>query len=289
MLSTLSKFLPPEVAQDLLKNGIDPTAEVGRRKELSILFSDIRGFTSVSEVMKAEDLVGILNTYLGKMTDIVFHNKGTLDKFIGDAVMAFWGAPSENPQHALAAVRSAFQMSQALKQLNLAFAEKKISPFAIGIGIHTGEVIVGNIGSEKRLDYTVIGDNVNLASRLEGLTKLYALEIVIGPRTYDQVKDQILCREVDHVVAKGKTEALRIYEPICEISVASEQDIRFCEMFNLARKSYTWGQFALAEQQFLQVLKFREDALCRVFLSRIQELQESPPLQWTGTYQAKSK
>jgi len=289
MMLTLSKFLPPEVAEELIRKGIDPTAEVGQRRSLTILFSDIRGFTTLSESRPAEEIVAVLNKYLGKMTEIVFSQKGTLDKFIGDAVMCFWNAPSENPRHPESAVMAALQMSLALKELNQGFAEKGIDPLAIGIGVHTGEAIVGNIGSERRLDYTIIGDNVNLASRLEGLTKQYGVEIIIGPETYDRIKNVFLCRPVDHVVVKGKTEAVRIYEPLCLRAEAKPEDIKFCEQFELGHKSYLKGDFTLSELQFQAVLKIRKDPLTALYVERIQDLKLEPPLQWTGTYTAKSK
>lgn len=289
MMQTLSKFLPPEVAEELMRKGIDPTAEVGKRRSLTILFSDIRGFTTLSESRPAEEIVAVLNRYLGKMTEIVFSQKGTLDKFIGDAVMCFWNAPSENPRHPESAVMAALQMSQALKELNKGFAEKGIDPLAIGIGVHTGEAIVGNIGSERRLDYTIIGDNVNLASRLEGLTKQYGVEIIIGPETYDRIQHEFLCRPVDHVIVKGKTEAVRIFEPLALHAQATPEDIKFCEQFALGHKSYLKGDFTISELQFQAVLKIRKDKLTELYLERIQDLKLEPPLQWTGTYTAKSK
>ena len=289
MLSTLSKFLSPEVALEMVKNGIDPTAEIGRRKELTILFSDIRGFTAMSEKYEAEKLVSILNCYLGKMTDVVFEKKGTLDKFIGDAVMAFWGAPIENPDHAKLAVESSLKMIQELKALNVEFKANFNIELNIGIGINTGSVVVGNIGSEKRLDYTVIGDNVNLASRLEGLTKQYRLNIIVGEDTYEKTKTHFFYREVDFVVVKGKDEPIRIYEPLCYNSERTSELEQFVLKFELGLKSYRDGNFELAENQFNVVAKLKQDGPTQVFLERIMELKSTRPLNWTGTYIAKSK
>ncbi len=195
-------------SRDVLK------AEVGTRERLTILFSDIRGFTSISEAHEAEKVVEFLNGYLSGMVDVIFRHEGTLDKFIGDAIMAFWGAPIRVSDHGRRAVETAIDMIRQLEVFNEGLKAKGISPLSIGIGINTGDVILGNIGSEKKLDYTVIGDNVNLASRVEGLTKEYHYPILITETTYEEVKDAISCRYVDQVRVKGKTKEIKIYAPI---------------------------------------------------------------------------
>lgn len=211
---TLAKYLAPAVVTQLIDEGIDPQAEVGRQAELTILFSDIRGFTSISEKHPPQVVVEHLNQYLAAMTDAIFLQRGTLDKFIGDAVMAFWGAPLANPMHALDAVKCAFRMRTALAELQLKWGDT--FTFENGIGINTGTCIVGNIGSEKKLDYTVIGDNVNLASRIEGLTKEYGTPILIGENTYAAIESVFGCRVVDKVRVKGKERYVKIYQPIAE-------------------------------------------------------------------------
>jgi len=212
--ATLAKYLAPAVVAQLIDEGIDPQAEVGRQAELTILFSDIRGFTSISEKHPPQVVVEHLNQYLAGMTDSIFLQKGTLDKFIGDAVMAFWGAPLANPMHALDAVKCAFRMRAALTELQLKWGTT--FSFDNGIGINTGTCIVGNIGSEKKLDYTVIGDNVNLASRIEGLTKEYGAPILIGENTFTAIQSDFGCRVVDKVRVKGKERYVKIYQPIAE-------------------------------------------------------------------------
>jgi len=189
-------------------------------EEISILFSDIRNFTSISERFPAHVVVSYLNRYLGKMVDVVFEHRGTLDKFIGDAIMAFWGAPIKEEQHALFAVRCALTMQRVVAQWreSLGGLEARSFAFQMGVGVNSGKAVVGNIGSEKRLDYTAIGDNINLASRIETLTKQYGARVLIGSNTYHAVKNNIRCRPIDlKAQAKGKEETIAIYEPIGEV------------------------------------------------------------------------
>jgi len=203
------KFVNKDVVDELLK---DPTKLRlgGERRELTILFSDIRSFTTISESMEAEDLVLFLNKYLKQMTGVVIDSGGTLDKYIGDAVMAFWGAPLPMDDHVYQACHAALKMMEELKILNDNWPpEKRIN---IGIGLNTGEVLVGNMGSESRMDYTIIGDSVNLAARLEGINKYYKTNIVISEFTYEKVKDLVLVRELDLVRVKGKNKPVKIFE-----------------------------------------------------------------------------
>lgn len=288
--STLSKYLSPDVAKQLAESGVDPTAEVGHKQELSILFSDIRGFTTMSERLPAEAVVTTLNEYLGHMTDLVFQEKGTLDKFIGDAVMAFWGAPIASQMHAKEAVTCALRMSQKLEELNHSWSKKGQANLAIGIGINTGQVIVGNIGSERRLDYTVIGDNVNMASRIEGLTKLYGVNCLIGERTYALIKEDFLCRPIDKVVAKGKKEPVWLYEPLCKIKEATKLQQTLAKEFDRALALYMQGEFKECRIVLGQVLELvPNDGPSLEFLDRCETLIETPPSQWDGTFAAKSK
>ena len=220
----LSKYVSPNVLTEVL----DPSTEslipeVGKKETLTIFFSDIRSFTSLSESLEAEQVVLILNQYLSKMVDIVFKYNGTLDKFIGDAIMAFWGAPVKNPQHAFDGVAAALEMVNSQEELNIALNENGWPSVNFGIGLHSGPVILGNIGSVKHLDYTIIGDNVNLGSRIEGLTKYYGCAILITEFTYNDVNDRILCRPVDIVQVKGKTKGIMIYEPLCLIDQETDE------------------------------------------------------------------
>ncbi|MCG6152014.1 adenylate/guanylate cyclase domain-containing protein [Leptospira bandrabouensis] len=213
----MERYLPSQLVGEFYKNNaqLEPG---GENKEVTILFSDIRSFTKFSEQRSAEEVVLFLNEYLSRMTDVIFQFNGTIDKFIGDAIMTIFGAPFKAEDDALRAVKSAVAMNHELEKLN-----QKMQPqdkLYMGIGIHTGEAIVGNIGSDRRLDYTVIGDNVNLASRIEGLTKHYNCAILISETTYKQIEgkysidDGFEIREIDKVIVKGKSKPITVYEVV---------------------------------------------------------------------------
>lgn len=211
---TFSLYVPHSVMDEMLAHP-ERLRLGGEKKELSILFSDIRGFTSLSEQLPADLLVPQLNEYMTRMTEVVFGQQGTLDKYIGDAVMAFFGAPLAQEDHALRACSTALEMMKALRVLQEEWKDEKMPVFEIGIGINSGLTMVGNMGSERRFNYTVIGDNVNLASRLEGLTKQYGVSIVISEATRNAVKNEFTTRELDLVRVKGKQEHVAIYELLC--------------------------------------------------------------------------
>ena len=208
---TFSRYVSSNLVDELLNSEIKLG---GEKKEITILFSDIRGFTSMSEKMQPEEVVGILNEYLTEMTDTIFKNNGTLDKFIGDAVMGLFGTPAYYPDHALRAVKTAFMMKGKLNELNERWKSQGRHTLRIGIGINTGDVIAGNMGSLKRMEYTVIGDAVNLASRLESLNKDLGTEIIISSSTYEQVKDHVKVKKFTDIKVKGKEEFLTVYEAL---------------------------------------------------------------------------
>jgi adenylate cyclase len=207
------QYVPTEVVEAIAQ---DPTALVfgGDRRTLTVLFSDIRGFTTYSERHAAEDVVAVLQEYLSEMVEIVFRHGGTLDKFMGDAVMAIFGAPLADPDHAFHACRAAVEMNDRLAELNAQWQAAGREPLAAGVGISTGEMLVGNFGSSQRFSYTVIGDQVNLGSRLEGLTKEYTTRrpIIISEGTYAQVRGRVTARPLGSVTVKGKLQAVEIYE-----------------------------------------------------------------------------
>ncbi|MFH2069654.1 MAG: adenylate/guanylate cyclase domain-containing protein [Elusimicrobiota bacterium] len=210
---TFSYYLSPSVINELTESP-EKLKLGGERKNLTVLFSDIRGFTTMSEKLKPEEIVGLLNEYLSSMTEVVFNYYGTLDKFIGDAIMAFWGAPVPQENHAQLAVECALEMTLKLKALQEKWASQGKSIINIGIGINTGDMIVGNMGSNQRMDYTVIGDNVNLASRLETLTRQYNTNIIISESTRQSVKDKIETKLLGDVKVKGKEKPVTIYEAV---------------------------------------------------------------------------
>jgi adenylate cyclase len=207
------QYVPPAVVEQI---GRDPTKLTfgGERRVLTVLFSDIRGFTTYSEQHTPEEVVGALQEYLTSLVEVVFRHRGTLDKFIGDATMAFFGAPFENPDHALQACRAAVEMSDAVARLNERWKAAGREPFVTGFGIATGEMLVGNFGSSQRFTYTVIGDQVNLGARLESLNKEYetARHIIISQGTYELVRDHVVVRPLGSVTVKGKHQAVDIFD-----------------------------------------------------------------------------
>lgn len=211
--NTFSKFVSKSVVDDLLKHP-EKIKLGGEAKILTVLFSDIRGFTSISEQLTPEELVEHLNEYLQAMTDIVIKYNGTLDKYVGDEIMAFWGAPIEQDDHHLLACRAALDMMSVLKRLNTNWENIGKPPLDIGIGVNTGDMVVGNMGSTSRMDYTLMGDNVNLGARLEGTNKVYKTHIIISEFTYAYVKDNVFVRELDLIRVKGKEKPVKIYELI---------------------------------------------------------------------------
>ncbi|OHD69069.1 MAG: hypothetical protein A2W19_17625 [Spirochaetes bacterium RBG_16_49_21] len=210
---TFSKFVSHEVVEELLKSP-EMLKLGGEKKIVTVLFSDIRGFTSISEKLTPEGLVDHLNFYLQAMTDIVIKYNGTLDKYMGDAIMAFWGAPIPQEDHALSACKAALEMTSKLHEMNTAWKEQRKDTLDIGIGINTGGMVVGLVGSSSRMDYTVMGDMVNLGARLEGTNKIYGTNIIVSEYTYEQVKERIIARELDLIRVKGKERPVKIYELI---------------------------------------------------------------------------
>jgi len=207
--ATFGKYLSPKVVDQLVE---DPPELGGVDKQLTVLFSDIRSFTSLSESMTPQELVHHLNTYLTAMTDVIFEYGGYLDKYVGDEVMCFWGAPLPQADHAIRACACALRQMERLRELNEKWPESvRIN---IGIGINSGIMTVGNMGSPSHMNYTLMGDNVNLGARLEGTNKEYGTRIIISEYTYGLVKDHFLVRELDNIRVKGKNKPVLIYELI---------------------------------------------------------------------------
>lgn len=283
--SAFSRYVSRSVVNAIMK---DPSRLRlgGEKRRMSVLFSDVRGFTSISERLSPEDLVDVMNTYLTRMTDIVFENDGVLDKYIGDAVMAFWNAPFDQPDHAVRAVKTALLMQKALKRMN----EEKVFGddlrLAIGIGINTGEMIVGNMGSEVRFDYTVIGDNVNLASRMEGITKEYGVGILISEATRKELGEEVIVRRVDRVAVKGKKEPVTMYE-VVGLTIETGEGIRaLARDFEAALDAYFAKDFSSAVSQAQAILqRHPEDGPTKTLLERSTQLATHPPGEtWDGTW-----
>lgn len=278
-----SSYVSPDLVRQIEK---DPDKLVlgGEQRELTILFSDIRGFTTVSEMLSPPDLVKLLNEYLSPMTRIVLEERGTLDKFIGDAVMALFNAPLNVPDHAERACRAAVRMMGELGRLNALFAERGMNTIDIGIGINTGPAVVGNMGADIRFDYTAIGDSVNLASRLEGLNKYYASHILVSDETRRQVTGtDMIFREVDRVRVKGKIHPVIMYE-LMVANTDSAAD------FEDALAVYRSMDFRRAAEMFRSLEERTGDGPSRLYHERCREyMEEPPPANWDGVYVAKGK
>jgi adenylate cyclase len=287
--ATFSKYVSPSIVDEILK---DPeNIELGGRKQrMSVFFSDVRGFTTISEKLDPQVLSSVLNEYLTPMTNIVFNNKGTLDKYMGDAVMAFFGAPIFFPNHAKYACRCAIQSIEKLKEIQVQFQARNLPTIDIGIGINTGDMSVGNMGSDTVRSYTVMGDAVNLGSRLEGINKEYGTRIIISEFTYIDVKDAFTTREVDWVRVKGKNQPVKIFELICE-GVASNEKQQLLNLYNEGYRLYRERNFNDAHNLFKQALVVDpKDPVTELYIERCEEYQhEAPPQDWDGVFTMKTK
>ena len=288
-LRSFGKFVPADIVRQLIEQEGDAHLQ-GEKRELTIHFSDIEGFTTVSESLKPEELVELLAEYLGEMSRIIAEEKGTVDKYIGDAVMAFWGAPQPVANHAVYAARAALRCQARLVELEQKWQNEGKPVFRARIGLNTGEIIVGNMGSAERLNYTVIGDAVNLASRLEGINKYYGTRIMLGETTHKLVEKEFVTRLLDFVAVKGKNEAIRIYELVGEKGKVDAKHLEFIAQFEAAIEAYRKQNWDAAEASLRAALKLKEDEACQLFLGRIAEFRENPPgSNWSGEYIMKTK
>ena len=260
----------------------------GTEQELSIMFTDVRGFTTISEHYgkDVQGLTKIMNRYMTAMTKAILENKGTLDKYIGDAQMAFWNAPLDNAQHAKDAVRTAFMMLKTLEEFNAEIKEEGIPAFGMGLGINTDTVVVGNMGSDQRFDYTCLGDGVNLAARLEGQSKPYGVKIVLGPKTARAVLDEYQVVELDLIAVKGKTEPARIFTVLPFHDILGEtQHMKFLELYRQGH----WEVAAKYASDLKKCWRGEMDQYYDMMIERINEYKENPPAKWDGIYRATSK
>jgi len=274
--SAFSKYVPTNVVDQLLENpGMLKLG--GEERILTILFSDIANFTTISESMKSTDLVSFLNEYLSEMTDIIIKEKGTIDKYIGDAILAEFGAPIQMEEHANAAVITAINMQRKIKELNKDWESKEFPLLRSRIGINTGQVIIGNMGSDRVFDYTVIGDNVNLAARLESANKRYNTLIMISEFTYNEIdKDKFKTRILDVIKVKGKTKAVKVYEVCGLISDSfSNEEMDYYKFYEEAFNFYLAKNFVKAKELFEQSLILRpNDPASQQMLVRINNIKE---------------
>ncbi len=284
-LGAFSKYVSPAVVDELMKDP-EKLKLGGARKEITVFFSDIRGFTTISEKLSPERLVHVLNEYLTAMTDIVMKHSGVLDKYIGDAIMAFWGAPMKQPNHAEMACSTSIDMIKKLDELKKKWAAEKFPEINIGIGLNTGHAVIGNMGSYERFDYTAMGDTINLGSRLEGLTKAYGVNIIASESTKRAVKDKFIFRKLDLVRVKGKDKPVTIYELICRKEEVTKEIEEKIKAYDAALKSYLSQKWDRAAAEFKKV----DDFASKEFIKRCKVFKKTlPSKDWDGVWVMRSK
>ncbi len=281
----LGKIVSPNVASELLAR--DEVKLGGEERYMTALFSDIAGFTSISEKKSPSALVTLLNEYLSGMTDDIYKFDGTVDKYIGDAIVAFWGAPLFDEYHAEHAVQAAVVMQRRLNQLRKSWIKRGEPEIFVRIGINTGLMVVGNMGSKDRLDYTIMGDTVNLAARLEGVNKYYGTGVMISEYTCAAISDKFLLRELDLVKVQGKEEAIRIFEVVEEIERTSVEQQDQVMLFAEAVMAFRNMEFKKAETLFKKYNNWtpQHDQACAIYRTRISEFKsKGVPDEWDFAY-----
>jgi adenylate cyclase len=281
------KYVPTEIIDEVLKTK-GQNLLVGKKQTTTILFSDIRSFTTISEKLSAEEVVTSLNTYFNIMVSIIIQHKGIIDKFIGDAIMSIFGAPVLHDDDPLQAVQTGLEMLESLSAFNKNQVKMGRPIFRVGIGLNTGEVVVGNIGSTQKLEYTCVGDAVNLASRLEGLTKMYGVPIIISEYTYNATHNGVKARVIDSVRVKGKLKPVKIYEPYKDVPPETEKAYK---LFSEGIELYRGRNFHDARRLFNKSNQILDgDMPSSLYEDRCNELIQNPPGDdWDGVFTAKTK
>jgi adenylate cyclase len=283
------QYVPPELVEEMARNPERFSME-GESRELTVLFTDVRGFTTISEGLDPKALSSLMNEFLTPLTRIIHRHRGTIDKYMGDAIMAFWGAPIDDPEHADHAVAAALEMQRTLSELQPQFKARGWPPIRIGVGLNTGRMSVGNMGSEIRLAYTVMGDAVNLASRLEGITKEYGADIIVGEAVC-RAAPGFLYAELDRVRVKGKEEPVAIYEPLGRVGEVDRAVADQTALFHKALKLFRSQDWDLAEVQLLNLQKLSpQRKLYQLYLERIGHYRAAPPgTGWDGVFVFQTK
>jgi adenylate cyclase len=286
-LQAFGKYVPADLVRQLIQR--DKEVRLGGEKaELTIFFSDIRAFTSISEEMQPEQLMLHLSEYFNYLSQIIMSERGTIDKFIGDAIMAFWGAPIKLPNGPELACRAALRCQNRLHALNREWKAKGIPIFHTRMGIHTGETIVGNLGSSERMNYTIIGDSVNLTSRLEGANKLYGTHVIISEATYRSVAEKFLARPLDIITVRGRKEPVKIYDLVADRrDPLSAKATGFCKYFSIAFNHYQNKEWNRALKVLLQMKRhFPNDTSLALFVKRCLDFRAKPASsmeRWDGS------
>lgn len=285
MSRQFGQYVPPEVVAEMTERGGEISLE-GESRDMTVLFSDVRGFTSISEKLDAKELAQLMNLFLTKQTAIIHKHRGTIDKYMGDAVMAFWGAPLHDEAHALHGVQAGMEMLTAVRELDDEFARRGWPKLNIGVGLNSGKMNVGNMGSEFRMAYTVMGDAVNLGSRVEGLTKKYGVGIIVTEFTRNQLPSDWAYRELDLVRVKGKNEPVAIYEPMGPKDQLDPELRTDLARHRGAMKLYREQNWDAAEAEFFSLSQSpRAHRIYELFIERIMTLRENPPGKgWDGAY-----
>jgi adenylate cyclase len=278
------QYLSPKVIEQLIAHP-ERLKLGGERRTLSIFFSDLQGFTSIAEGLDPEELTSLLNEYLSAMTEIIQDEEGTVDKYVGDAIIAFWNAPLEQPDHAERAARSAIRCQAKLSELRPAFREKIGKDLAMRIGLNTGTAIVGNMGSRSRFDYTVLGDAVNLASRLEGINKQFGTWVLASEALRNAVGDAFAAREISRVAVVGRREAVRVFELFPREESAARADAH--RAFAAGLDDFYAGRFPGAIGKFQPIAGI--DPAADAYLRKCRALSEHPPEGWEGVWMATEK
>ncbi len=282
------QYVPLELVEEMEGAGAELSLE-GESRDMSVLFTDVRGFTSISEKLEAKELTQLMNEFLTPVTKVIHEHRGTIDKYMGDAVMAFWGAPLEDDEHALHAVQAGMTLAEKTRELSVEFKARGWPPIAVGVGVSSGEMNVGNMVSEFRMAYTVMGDTVNLGSRIEGLTKAYGVQMIVSDGTMQRVPDMAF-REIDLVRVKGKGEPVAIYEPLGLEKELDEEtrasSARFAEIL-VRYRSQDWD---VAEKLLREAAAQNDELLYNIYLDRIQQFRKDPPPpNWDGVFEHQSK
>ncbi len=284
------QYVPAKHIDEMIKTSSDYALQ-GEDRDMSVLFADIRNFTSISENLKAKKLVELLNTFFTPMTEIIFKHHGTIDKYVGDLIMAFWGAPLHDKNHAANAVQSALEMLEKVDEFRVSLAPHQWPDIKIGIGINSGIMSVGDMGSRFRRNYTVLGDAVNLASRAESLTKFYGVNIIVTEYTQQHLISKFVFRKLDRVRVKGKKKGVEIYEAICLIAKSNSTLTAELDLYHQAQDFYFSQQWDQADTIFSKLHQQNpHKTIYKIYLERINEFKKSPPpAEWDGVYVHETK